>query len=143
LHALSPQDWAGTENTGFQGKIDHSKKRPFKDGWTAASDAPPPQRPVSTVDEQQLDQIRSNPEVSKTRPPAVSSALPGADDPGVVQGTAVRSHNILPFMAEAVQQVVAHNFTGDSTEPDHWKAPDKEKHAAGWSGDIHTRGKDG
>ncbi|GAX82618.1 hypothetical protein CEUSTIGMA_g10044.t1 [Chlamydomonas eustigma] len=144
------EDWSGTENTGFQGKIDHSKRRPFKDGWTASDAAAAADEPVNKLKMQQQVDLSSSSvalpmmEASKqVHQPGSSLSLPGADDPGVVQGTAVRSNNILPFIAEAAQQVMTHNFTGDATEPAHWKAPDKEKHAAGWSGDIHTRGKDG
>lgn len=41
------------------------------------------------------------------------------------------------YLGEAVQNVVAHNFTGDETEPPTGSG------AAGWQGDIHDRKKDG
>ena len=53
------------------------------------------------------------------------------------------SNNIVSFMGEATQNLVAHNFTGDETEPEHWQKVDEEKPRSGWSGDIHKRGKEG
>lgn len=41
------------------------------------------------------------------------------------------------YLGEAVQNVVAHNFTGGETEPPTGSG------AAGWQGDIHDRKKDG
>ena len=43
-----------------------------------------------------------------------------------------------------VENLIAHNFTGDATEPEHWKDPATgEKPPLGWKGDIHTRERDG
>lgn len=41
------------------------------------------------------------------------------------------------YLGEAVERVVAHNFTGDETEPPTGAG------AAGWKGDIHDRKTDG
>lgn len=49
--------------------------------------------------------------------------------------------NIVSFLGEAAQSVVKNNFTGDATEPEHWKKP--EGAGTGWKGDIHTRDRDG
>lgn len=41
------------------------------------------------------------------------------------------------YVGEAVQNLVAHNFTGDETEPP------ENTGSAGWKGDIHDRKREG
>ena len=43
---------------------------------------------------------------------------------------------------KAAESVVAHNFTGDKTEPQLWK-DQGESTSTGWKGDIHTRKREG
>lgn len=46
----------------------------------------------------------------------------------------------LEYMNKAAESVVAHNFKGDTTEPQAWKS---EAASIGWKGDIHSRKRSG
>lgn len=48
----------------------------------------------------------------------------------------------LPSTDKAAESVVAHNFTGDKTEPQLWKGQG-ESSSTGWKGDIHNRKREG
>jgi hypothetical protein len=116
LRLGNKDEWKGTD-TPFTGKIEHhgeaGSRRPFKDGWTAQ-----PQPTVTKKSE------------------AMEEVMPAATGE-----ESKESGNVVTFLNKAAENVVAHNFTGDKTEPATWKSG--EQQAAGWSGDIHKRGKDG
>ncbi len=47
--------------------------------------------------------------------------------------------NVLNYVNNAVEFMITHNFTGDGKEPEEWTS----SNGSGWTGDIHTRSRDG
>ena len=102
------------ENTGYTGSVEKTKREPFKDGWTSRPQAP-------------------------KKASASASAAPPAETAAPPQ----ESNNIVGFLGKAAERVVAHNFTGDTTEPTHWQDKSAESTRTGFSGKIRTRDSEG
>mmetsp|Transcript_13173 Transcript_13173/g.38308 ORF Transcript_13173/g.38308 Transcript_13173/m.38308 type:complete len:164 (-) Transcript_13173:397-888(-) len=106
-------EWKGTD-TPFTGKISHHGEAGARKPFRDGWSGVP-----------------SEANKNATRMEAVEEAVkPAAATPASTES------NVVDYVGGAAQRLVSHNFKGDETEPKEWSK-------AGWSKDVHVRGKDG